>query len=214
MLGRARAEFADTAVACHGNRLDCAMQKWSQLVDRLAPLPLREKVVRASAALNAVSYVPSTRNWSRATYWETPLEFLAYGGQCQDYAVAKYMLLRQAGVPADQMRIVVLRATSLDEDHAVLVVDVDGEALMLDNKQTGVVPVHSETSYRPYYSINELGWWQQVADTPIETAASEARTSSRNALAGRFDADFATGPLRRVARLIDSILLPFAEPSS
>jgi predicted transglutaminase-like cysteine proteinase len=100
----------------------------------------------------------------------TPLEFLAYGGQCQDYAIAKYVALRQAGVPADQMRIVILRATARGEDHAVLVVNVDGEAMMLDNLRTGVVPANSEASYRPYYSINESGWWQHKAPGLTQTA--------------------------------------------
>jgi len=170
MIGRANAEFAGSPTACTRGRPECAMNEWSHLVAVLTPMPLREKVIRANAALNGVPYVLSTRNWGRPNYWETPLEFLSYGGQCQDYAIAKYMLLRQAGVPADQMRIVVLRATARGEDHAVLVVNVDGEALVLDNMRTGVIPASAETSYRPYYSINELGWWQHVAANTVQTA--------------------------------------------
>jgi predicted transglutaminase-like cysteine proteinase len=170
MLGRAHAEFAAGSTACTSRRPECAINEWSQLVSQLAPLPLRDKVIRANAVLNGVPYVPSTRNWGRALYWEAPLEFLADGGQCQDYAIAKYMALRQAGVAADQMRIVVLRAAARGEDHAVLVVNVEGEALMLDNLRTGVVPANSVASYHPYYSINETGWWQHKAATVVQTA--------------------------------------------
>jgi predicted transglutaminase-like cysteine proteinase len=169
MLGRANSEFA-SPTACTRGRPECAMNEWSQLIGQLTPLPLRDKVIRVNAALNAVPYVPTMRNWNRPIYWEAPLEFLSYGGQCQDYAIAKYMALRQAGVAADQMRIVVLRATARGEDHAVLVVNVDSEALMLDNLRTGVVPANSVTSYHPYYSINETGWWQHNAANAVQTA--------------------------------------------
>ncbi|HEX3971291.1 MAG TPA: hypothetical protein VHX19_08200 [Stellaceae bacterium] len=63
----------------------------------------------------------------------------------------------------------VLRATALGEDHAVLVVNVDGEALVLDNLRTDVVPMSAATSYRPYYSINELGWWPHTSPGVIQT---------------------------------------------
>ncbi len=170
MVGRANAEFAAAPVACNDRRPECAINEWSRLVAQLSPLSLRDKVIRANAVLNSVPYVLSTRNWGRPMYWEAPLEFLAYGGQCQDYAIAKYMALRQAGVPADQMRIVVLRATARGEDHAVLVVNVDGEALMLDNMRTSVVTTNAEASYRPYYSINEIGWWQHSRPGVTQTA--------------------------------------------
>jgi predicted transglutaminase-like cysteine proteinase len=170
MLGRANAEFASSPAACTHGRPECAMNEWSRFVAVLAPLPLREKVIRANAALNRVPYVPTIHNWGRPMYWEAPLEFLSYGGQCQDYAIAKYMALRQAGVPADQMRIVVLRATARGEDHAVLVVNVDGDALLLDNLSADVVSANSMTSYRPYYSINEIGWWRHITANTVQTA--------------------------------------------
>jgi predicted transglutaminase-like cysteine proteinase len=168
MIGRANAEFTAAPAACNSRRPECEMNEWMQLVAQLSALPLRDKIVRANAVLNSVPYVLSTRNWGRPMYWEAPLEFLAYGGQCQDYAIAKYMALR--GVPADLMRIVVLRATARGEDHAVLVVNVDGEALMLDNMRTGVISANAESSYRPYYSINEIGWWQHIRPAVMQTA--------------------------------------------
>ena len=170
MVARSRAEFAAIPSGCTRGTPACSRGEWSQLVAKLAPLPLREKVTLANAVLNGVPYVPATRNWGRANYWEAPLEFLAYGGQCQDYAIAKYMALRQAGVPAALMRVVVLRAMARGEDHAVLVVNVDGEELVLDNLRSGMVPANADTAYRPYYSINETGWWQHVAAAPLVAA--------------------------------------------
>ena len=205
MLRRANAEFAAAPASCTDRRPECAMNEWSQLVARLAPLPVREKVIHANVALNAVPYALSTRNWGRAGYWEAPLEFLTYGGQCQDYAITKYMLLLQAGVPADQMRIVVLRATVRGEDHAVLVVNIDGEALMLDDERTGVVPADAETSYSPYYSINQIGWWQHIAPNTDQPAERQARSSSPIGELFSAAAHFTLAPWRSVARMLDAI---------
>ena len=203
MLRRADAEFAAAPASCTDRRPECAMNEWSQLVARLAPLPVREKVIRANVALNAVPYVLSAHNWGRADYWEAPLEFLTYGGQCQDYAIAKYMLLLQAGVPADKMRIVVLRATARGEDHAVLVVNIDDEALMLDDERIGIIPADTETFYSPYYSINQIGWWQHIAPNAVQPAERQARSPSRIGALFSTAAHFTLGPWRSVARMIE-----------
>ncbi|HZB90303.1 MAG TPA: transglutaminase-like cysteine peptidase [Stellaceae bacterium] len=137
----------------------CAPAEWRALVASLQGLDLRAKIERANAAINRHPYVPSWVNWHESNYWETPYEFLRKGGQCQDYAVAKYLLLRAAGVSAERMRVVVLRDTRLGLDHAVTVAYVDGEALLLDNLRRAVVPAASAPEYEPYYSINERGWW-------------------------------------------------------
>lgn len=160
MLARFRAERQRAAEACAPQAPDaCAPAAWRELVRELEPLPLRAKIERANAAVNRYPYVPSMRNWGEANHWETPFEFFRKSGQCQDYAIAKYLLLRAAGVPADRLRIVVLHDARLGLDHAVTVAYVGEEALMLDNQLRDVVPVESIGYYQPYYSINEQGWW-------------------------------------------------------
>jgi hypothetical protein len=43
-------------------------------------------------------------------------------GQCQDYAIAKFLALRALGFADTQLRLVALRDTRREIDHAVLVV--------------------------------------------------------------------------------------------
>lgn len=160
VMRRSRAQFAAARGVCSAaDERDCVPRRWAALVDAVKDLPLRLEIARVNDALNQVPYVPTAQNWHRAMYWETPFEFLRYGGQCQDYAIAKYELLRQAGVPADLMRMVVLHDTAIDRDHAVLVVYVDGEAMVLDILNPAIVPADTVSVYRPYYSINENAWW-------------------------------------------------------
>jgi len=148
-----------TTICTLGQTAPCEPREWRRLVDLLTPLELRAKVVAVNSLINRYPYIPSSANWREANHWETPFEFLVKSGQCQDYAITKFMLLRAAGVPNELLRVVVLRDTRISADHAVVVVYVDGQALMLDNQISEVAPVATITHYRPYYSINETGWW-------------------------------------------------------
>jgi predicted transglutaminase-like cysteine proteinase len=160
MLGRWAMERRQASQTCVlGRTTGCEPREWRRIVDLLTPLELRAKLDAVNKLVNRYPYTPSAANWLEPNHWETPFEFLAKSGQCQDYAIAKFMLLRQAGVPNELLRIVVLRDRRLALDHAVTVVYVDGEALMLDNQIPDVVPVARIHHYQPYYSINETGWW-------------------------------------------------------
>jgi predicted transglutaminase-like cysteine proteinase len=169
VMARSQAEFAAARGVCaSGQTGDCMPAQWAALLDALKGQPLRTQIQLANDALNHVRYVPTAQNWHRVMYWETPFEFLRYGGQCQDYAIAKYELLRQAGVPASAMRMVVLRDTAISRDHAVLVVYVEGEPLVLDILNPAIVPAAASMPYRPYYSINEDAWWYHVGPHSME----------------------------------------------
>jgi predicted transglutaminase-like cysteine proteinase len=171
MLERFRAEQQAQAPCAPGVVAGCAAAEWRRLLDELVGLDLRAKLDRVNAAINRHPYVPSMRNWAETNHWETPFEFFRRGGQCQDYAIAKYLLLRSAGVPAAQLRIVVLRDTRLDLDHAVTVAYVEGRVLMLDSQIGSVVPADSIHHYQPYYSINEEGWWLHLGPNARYAAA-------------------------------------------
>jgi predicted transglutaminase-like cysteine proteinase len=154
MLTRFHAQISESAV-CDS----CAAAEWHDLIAQLSVLPFRAKLEAVNAVMNRHPYVTSMRNWGESNRWETPLEFLRNGGQCQDYAIAKYLALRAAGVPADRLRLVVLRDMRLGVDHAVTVAYGDGETLVLDNQSATLLAPDSLLHYQPYYSISEQGWW-------------------------------------------------------
>jgi len=98
-------------------------------------------------------------NWGIADYWATPREFAIKDGDCEDFAIAKYVSLKLLGWSDDDLRIVVLHDSNLNADHAVLAAYVDGRAMILDNQTRQVLPSEAIRHYQPYYSINETGWW-------------------------------------------------------
>ncbi len=146
-----------------------AADRWRAFIAELRTLPLRERVERANAVLNRVRYVAAAANWHDADHWETPFEFLARGGQCQDYAIAKFMALEELGVPEEALRFAVVHDTFLGADHAVAIVYVESEALVLDNLAADVRPDNAIDRYVPYYSINRLGWWYHVPERSAPT---------------------------------------------
>ncbi|MDE2228431.1 MAG: transglutaminase-like cysteine peptidase [Alphaproteobacteria bacterium] len=137
----------------------CAQAQWAAFVDDLKSLPLADRIEHANEYLNAVPYVPATQNWGSADYWETPFEFLARGGQCQDYAITKYLALEASGVPDSDLRVAVVHDLQRNLDHAILIVSIDGHDFVLDNQTATVDPLESVTRYRAYYAINDSGWW-------------------------------------------------------
>jgi predicted transglutaminase-like cysteine proteinase len=170
-----RCDDTGAAAAC------AAADRWRAFIAELKALPLRERVERANAVLNRVRYVSAEANWHDADHWETPFEFLARGGQCQDYAIAKFMALEESGVPEEDLRFAVVRDTYLGADHAVAIVYDGGEALVLDNLAPDVQPDSTIARYVPYYSINRLGWWYHVPDrgAPTQVARLGAEAVTR-----------------------------------
>ena len=66
----------------------------------------------------------------------------ARNGDCEDYALAKQVRLRAAGLPAGAVRLATARLAH-GELHAVLTVDTDRGTLVLDNLHARVMPWRS-----------------------------------------------------------------------
>jgi predicted transglutaminase-like cysteine proteinase len=137
---------------------------WDKFVGELTKLDFKARLERANLVLNRVPYVTAVRNWGNPWRWESPAEFLARGGQCEDYAIAKYFALRGAGVPASVLRIVVVEDMVDRVTHAVLIAGQDQAAYVLDNRVDTVASADKVERYRPLYGFNEASWWV-YADT-------------------------------------------------
>jgi predicted transglutaminase-like cysteine proteinase len=133
--------------------------QWVKILDEIKDLNLHNKIHMVNQMVNKFPYVPSVQNWNDITYWESPNEFFSHGGQCMDYSVTKYMLLRAAGVSPDVMKIYVVRDVIDNVDHAVLAVNVDGEDEILDNRTPQILSTTEIKRYKSYYAVNEKGWW-------------------------------------------------------
>ena len=162
--------------AVHG-RAACAsvpaLRDWSRLLARLAREPRREQLQAVNLFVNRWPYRADRDTYGRRDHWATPLEFFANSGDCEDYAIAKYVSLRRLGVPAGDLRMVVLQDTSRGIAHAVLVAraTAGSDWLVLDNLSDKVLRQRDLPHYVPYYSVNETTRWAHVppADAAVVT---------------------------------------------
>jgi predicted transglutaminase-like cysteine proteinase len=94
-------------------------------------------------------------------HWSTLLEFLKRGGDCEDFAVAKYFLLRELGFDAEDMRVLVTYEKTARDYHAVLAVRRDdGSSWLLETDDT--IVKGSQRRYRFIYALNEEGIWDHA----------------------------------------------------
>jgi predicted transglutaminase-like cysteine proteinase len=141
------------------NQRRCIPPAWTAFLDTLGDKSRREQMNAVNQWANARPYVEDIVNWGVADYWETPGEFLARGGDCEDYAIFKYASLVQLGFSPNNLRIVIVNDTNMKVFHAVLAVRADGEIWLLDNQIAQVIPLSVAVQYAPIYSLSEHGWW-------------------------------------------------------
>jgi predicted transglutaminase-like cysteine proteinase len=137
----------------------CIAAEWRQLIRSLEGRARRERIDAVNVFFNRMPYVLDPENWGASDYWASPMQFLARAGDCEDYAIAKFVTLRQLGFGNDELRLVVLDDLNLGIAHAVLVVADGDRLLVLDNQITDVVDSRRILHYKAIYSINEDRWW-------------------------------------------------------
>lgn len=125
----------------------------------------REQLRAVNRFINRWEYRSDQEVYGQSDYWASPLEFFRNSGDCEDYAIAKYVSLRKLGFAPAQLRLVVLRDTLRDLAHAVLAVYLEGEVYILDNVTDAVLAHGRIAHYSPYYSVNEEARWVHVPPT-------------------------------------------------
>ncbi len=119
-----------------------------------------DQVKAVNAFMNKAKYVTDQSNWGKRDYWATPGEFMAKFGDCEDYAIAKFISLIKLGFNPDDLRVVAVKDLNLKVGHAVLVVFLDGKTYLLDNQIKTVIETRSVRHYKPVFSINTRAWWR------------------------------------------------------
>jgi len=132
---------------------------WQKQIGSYKDLPLDKMAAKVNTFVNEQPYILDNRNWGKSDYWATPVEFFDRGGDCEDFAIAKYVSLRALGVPEERMRIAIVHDLQKDIPHAVLIVYTDGGALILDNQSDVAEKATRVTRYRPIFTINRHAWW-------------------------------------------------------
>lgn len=141
----------------------CEVDRWKAFTESQRGGSALKVLDAVNRFLNAYPYVLDDVNYGVDDYWATPQEDVSNGGDCEDYAIAKYITLRKLGFASEDLRVVVLNDLNLKVQHAVLAVYIGDRAYILDNQAARVQPADRIFHYQPIYSVTEGAWWMHVA---------------------------------------------------
>ena len=143
----------------------CHYDEWIAFLDTVRGMDKLAQLKAVNKQMNKSKYIVDQANWGTKDYWATPFEFMAKFGDCEDYAITKFMSLKQLGYDAMDLRVVAVKDMNLKVGHAVLAVFLDGKVYILDNQIKIVVEAKKIRHYQPVFSINEMHWWRHRAAT-------------------------------------------------
>lgn len=195
----------DALAACMRDESICSptARRFVRIVDAVRSRQGQSRLEEANRAINfAVRYASDLAQHGELDRWSAPLATLSAGrGDCEDYAIAKYVVLTQAGVATEDLRLVLVRDRRARQDHAVLAARFDGRWLILDNRYGAVLSDADVGHFVPLYALNNDGvnlfaapYMQarnDVTDDPAppawyDMAATADSLPTSDATAGRF----------------------------
>lgn len=129
---------AQVLAACRSSPRNClpAASRFLAIVEAARARSGRARVGEVNRAVNlAVQPGSDLAKFGVPDVWATPLMTFATGtGDCEDYAIAKYVALREAGMADEDLRLIIVHDRKIHQDHAVVAAQVDGRWLILDNR--------------------------------------------------------------------------------
>lgn len=146
----------------YGKEAHTLLVAWEGLIIQDMSMTDLEKLKRVNDFLNQMEFVDDRIHWEKEDYWATPIEFLAtQGGDCEDFAIAKYFTLKIMGVDEKKLNLTYVKSLNLNVHHMVLTYfsTADAEPLILDNLVREIKSASQRTDLIPIYSFNGTGLW-------------------------------------------------------
>jgi len=171
------------AQARYGSPAVLAVNQWREVVVKSQGLPESEQIARINDFFNRrITFLDDVVVWGKADYWATPLETMGRGqGDCEDFAIAKYVSLRSLGMPLDKLRLTYVRAQTggISQAHMVLAYypSPSAEPLILDNLVSDIRPASRRGDLFPVFSFNSAGLWVGSGPSEKPSGSSTARLS-------------------------------------
>ncbi len=137
-------------------------------------LPEIQVVTNVNKFFNQVEFCSDIKTWHKSDYWASRLEFLGKGqGDCEDYAVAKFLTMVQLDVPENRFFMTYVKARAFAEkNHMVVtyykkpgtvpyVLDNFNPKIELATERKDLVPVYSFTA-KELYIQKQYGLGKQI----------------------------------------------------
>ena len=167
--------------ATYGSQAVRRLESLLAMMDQQRGLPEEQIVIHVNDFFNQLEYRSDRQTWNKSDYWASRLEFLGKGqGDCEDFAVAKFLTMIQLGVPGEKIFLTYVRARGFaDAAHLVttyykkpgtvpFVLDNYIKKIMPATQRPDLVPVYSFTA-RDLYIQKQHGLGKRVSRGLLKT---------------------------------------------
>jgi predicted transglutaminase-like cysteine proteinase len=146
----------------YGPAAERRMREWERVIADNYDKPIMEKLEVANSWLNRLPWITDQAKYHATDYWATPLETIAtFGGDCEDIAISKFVMLRHMGVPSENLRLAYVKVKRTGEAHMILLYIENPDlpiaqrgALVLDNYVQKIKPGSERTDLVAIYSVD------------------------------------------------------------
>ena len=186
-------------IARFGAERGALLDRWRQSNAAARDLREAEKLQRINDFINRhIAFEDDRSVWEQSDYWATPLETLGMGrGDCEDFAIIKYVSLRHAGIASDKPRLIYVKATLETADGPIRVAHMvlayyatpSAEPLLLDNLEPRILPAAKRADLKPIFSFNSAGIFAGVSGKDKATEGGIGRLSRWEDVLRRIAAD-------------------------
>ena len=163
----------DVLARCREASADCppAAQKFLAIIAAGRAETGRARIGAINRAINgAIKPTSDLAQWGVIERWSPPLETISTGrGDCEDYAIAKFVALIEAGVAPEDVKLVVVHDEAANDGHAVAAARVDGRWIVLDNRWLALLADRELPRMTPRFVIDDAGVRAYVR-TPAQNA--------------------------------------------
>jgi len=149
-----------------------------EIIDKLKDKPENIKLNYVNTQINTIKYASDRAVYGQDDYWATPYEFIGKNrGDCEDYVIAKYYILKELGVNPKKMKFlyVIYKARTGERvNHMVLAYlkrpdpRSRSDYLILDNNNLRVLPASKRKDIVQIVAIinsdtsSKLKKWKQL----------------------------------------------------
>ena len=175
------------------------LKDWLRMIGSAKALGEQAKLTQVNNFVNRnIAFESDISIWQQSDYWATPLETIGQGsGDCEDFAIIKYVSLRMAGVPVNKLRLIYVKAKlqgaygPTQQAHMVLAyyASPNADPLVLDNLDKTIRPASRRSDLQPVFSFNSEGIFAGVSGKDKASAGGIGRLSRWENVLRRIDAE-------------------------
>lgn len=157
-----------------GNCDGTAQIAWRDMIHGLKDQDESVKLNLVNRFFNRWQYTSDEQAYNEREHWASPIEFMKNSGDCEDYAIAKYVTLKFLGFGDNQMRIMaVIDNNRGGIGHSVLSVSAEGGKMILDNTTDAVYSDNQQNGYTPRFAVNETGIYTYAQQPQVILASMQ-----------------------------------------